>query len=127
MNTDLEAAFDLVLNSAVRNEVSPEDMPDSIVVITDMEFDRCVTGDVLFYDEMSKRFAQNGYKIPNIVFWNVDSRHDTYHASFDMPGVQLASGQSPSVFKSLVTGVNLTPYDHMLSVLNTERYANITV
>ena len=76
---------------------------------------------------MSKRFAQYGYTIPNIVFWNVNSRHDTYHASYDMPGVQLASGQSPSVFQSLASGVSLTPYEYMLSVLNTDRYAAIIV
>ena len=127
MSTNLEAAFYLVLQSAINDEVAPQDMPDSIVVITDMEFDRCIEGDVLFYEQMSKRFAQYGYTIPNIVFWNVNSRHDTYHASYDMPGVQLASGQSPSVFQSLLSGVSLTPYEYMLSVLNTDRYAAIIV
>lgn len=127
MSTNLEAAFYLVLQSAINDEVAPQDMPDSIVVITDMEFDRCVEGDVLFYEQMSKRFAQYGYAIPNIVFWNVNSRRNTYHASYDTPGIQLASGQSPSVFQSLLSGVSLTPYEYMLSVLNTDRYAAITV
>ena len=127
MNTNLEAAFNLVLKTAVKYNTPKEEMPSSIVVITDMEFDACADKNWLFYDTMKQRFENSGYQIPNIVFWNVNSRHNTYHASFDREGVQLASGQSPIVFESLTKGVNLTPYDYMLSVLNTERYAKITV
>jgi len=128
MNTNLEAAFDLVLHTAVKYNISESEMPTSIVVITDMEFDYCVMGkNWLFYDTMEKRFADSGYKIPNIVFWNVNSHNDTYHASYDRKGVQLASGQSPVVFETLVKGVNLTPYEYMLSVINDERYEKITV
>ena len=127
MNTDLEAAFRLLLYTAVKYRTTAEEMPDSIVVITDMEIDRCTWGDWLFYDQMKADFEAHGYKIPNIVFWNVNSRNNTYHASFDRKGVQLASGQSPSVFASLVKGINMTPYEYMLSVLNAERYEKINV
>ena len=126
MNTDLEAAFDLVLRTAVRNKVKQEELPESIVVITDMEFDQCVSGNDLFYDTMKAKYEAFGYQIPNIVFWNVRSGKNTYHASFDRPGVQLASGQSPVVFESLAKGVNMTPQEYMLSVLNSERYEPIT-
>ena len=126
MNTDLEAAFDLVLRTAVRNKVKQEELPESIVVITDMEFDTCVSGNDLFYDTMKAKYEAFGYQIPNIVFWNVRSGKNTYHASFDRPGVQLASGQSPVVFESLAKGVNMTPQEYMLSVLNSERYEPIT-
>ena len=126
MNTDLEAAFDLVLRTAVRNKVKQEELPESIVVITDMEFDQCVSGNDLFYDTMKAKYKAFGYQIPNIVFWNVRSGKNTYHASFDRPGVQLASGQSPVVFESLAKGVNMTPQEYMLSVLNSERYEPIT-
>lgn len=127
MNTDLEAAFDLVLHTAVKYNIPENEMPASIIVITDMEFDECVSGNWLFYDTMEKRFADNGYNIPNIVFWNVRSDNDTYHASFDRKGVQLASGHSPVVFDSLVKGFQMTPYDYMLMVINDERYDKITV
>ena len=126
MNTDLEAAFNLVLRTAVKNKVKQEELPESIIVITDMEFDRCVTGNDLFYDTMKAKFEAFGYQIPNIVFWNVRSAKSTYHASFDRPGVQLASGQSPVVFESLAKGVNMTPQEYMLSVLNSERYKPVT-
>ena len=127
MNTDLEAAFELLLNTAVEYNTPKEEMPSSIVIITDMEIDHCVKGSWLFYDDMKKRFETNGYELPNIVFWNVNSRNSTYHASYDRKGVQLASGQSASVFESLIKGVNLTPYEYMLSVINTVRYEKITV
>ncbi len=127
MNTDLEAAFDLVLHTAVKYDTQKEEMPTSIVVITDMEFDRCVSNDWSFYEQMQARYQANGYDIPNIVFWNVNSRKDTYHASYDRKGVQLASGQSATVFATLAKGVSLTPYEYMLSVINTDRYAAITV
>ena len=127
MNTDLEAAFLLVLRTAIKYNTPKQEMPTSIVVITDMEFDRCANRDWAFYDQMAVHFEASGYEIPNIVFWNVNSRNDTYHASFDRKGVQLASGQSATVFASLAKGVNLTPYEYMLTVLDTERYAKITV
>ena len=127
MNTDLEAAFNLLLYTAVKYNTPKQEMPESIIVITDMEFDECVRNDWIFYDQMKENFEKYGYNIPNIVFWNVNSRNNTYHASFDLKGVQLASGQSPVVFESLVKGVALTPYEYMLSVLNSERYERIKV
>ncbi|MCH4206680.1 MAG: DUF2828 family protein [Solobacterium sp.] len=122
-NTNIEAAFNLVLNAAVEAHAAKQDMPSSIVIITDMEFDACTDGSCWgFYDEMALRFKQAGYEIPNIVFWNVSSRHDTFHASAHTKGVQLASGQSASVFKNLVNGQYMTAYEYMCSVLNVPRY-----
>ncbi len=93
-----------------------------------MEIDECTNvSKWSFYDEMKKRFEDNGYEIPNIVFWNVNARNNTFHADMNAKGVQLASGQSPSVFKSLVSGIYLTPYEYMLSVLNSPRYVQINV
>ncbi len=127
MNTNLEAAFHLILSTAVKYKTPKEEMPDSIVVITDMEFDACTDRSWLFYEQMKERFEAFGYAIPNVVFWNVNSRKNTYHVSFDKKGVQLASGQSASVFETLTAALNMTPYEYMLSVLNSERYEKIGV
>ena len=128
MNTNIEAAFNLVLNTAINNNVPQSDMPKSIIIITDLQFDRqyCST-DWNFYKDMKNRFIQNGYQIPNIVFWNVNSVKDTFHVQSKWEGVQIASGQSASVFKAILDGANLTPYDAMMNVLNRERYSKITV
>ena len=93
-----------------------------------MEIDACSDiNNWSFYDEMKERFENAGYQIPNIVFWNVNSRKDSFHADAHLKGVQLASGQSPSVFKTLVSGQYLTAYEYMVQVLNDERYDCITI
>ena len=93
-----------------------------------MQFDRqrCSTN-WSFYKDMKNRFIQNGYQIPNIVFWNVNSTKDTFHTQSNWEGVQIASGQSASVFKAIIENIDLTPYDAMMNVLNRERYSKITV
>lgn len=138
-NTNLEAAFDLILGTALKNHISQEEMPKNLVIITDMEFDNCVVNNsctgywstgvknMTFYDTMKKKYNDAGYRIPDITFWNVDARNDTYHVGKNVPHVRLVSGQSPSVFRSLIDGKTHTPYDFMLEVLNSERYELVTV
>lgn len=93
-----------------------------------MQFDgQLCSTDWNFYKDMKNRFSQHGYQIPNIVFWNVNSVKDTFHTQSNWQGVQLASGQSASVFKAILENVNLTPYDAMVNVLNSERYSCITL
>ncbi len=125
-STNLERAFMHILGIAISNHVPPEQMPKSLIVISDMEINRTV-GAWSFYDEMRKRFAQNGYEIPNVVYWNVNSRNDVFHADADRKGVQLCSGQSTSTFKTLMDSVGNTPTEMMLKVLNSERYAPVTI
>ena len=73
LNTTLEAAFDSILKTAVENHVPEEEMPKSLIIISDMEFDSATyDSDWLFYETMKKKFKRNGYTIPNVVFWNVD-------------------------------------------------------
>ena len=126
-NTNLEKAFMKILNIAVENNIAPEEMIKSLIIISDMEIDYCTSNSWLFYDEMRNRYAEAGYEIPNIVFWNVDSRHDIFHADKDRKGVQLCSGQSTSTFKQLMQSVGMTPIEMMMNVLNSERYAPIRI
>lgn len=125
-STNIEAALDKILYTATSHDVPKEDMPKSLIIISDMEFNLCATG-TGFYDTMKIKYEEAGYDLPNVVFWNVNSHQNVFHASFDTKGVQLASGASTSVFKSLILGANLTPEEYMLSVLNAERYNNIKV
>lgn len=127
MNTDLEAAFQEVLNIAVAHDVLPEEMPKSIIVISDMEIDYWGLDDWSFYESMKKRFSSFGYEIPNIVFWNVDSRHDVFHADCTRTGMQLCSGQSVTVFKQLLESIGSTPIEMMEKIINSERYKDITI
>lgn len=129
MNTDLEAALLKILDVAMENHCSQEEMPKSLIIISDMEIDRC-TGQKHrenFYDYVSRVYEEHGYKIPNVVFWNVNSRHDVFLADKDRKGVQLISGQSASTFKSLIGCMDKTPIEMMYSVLNSERYQAIQI
>ena len=74
-NTDLKAAFEKVLAIAEKNNIPQEEMPKAIVVISDMEIDHCGNREWSFYDKMANKFRKSGYVIPNLIFWNVNSRH----------------------------------------------------
>lgn len=124
-STNLHRAFTNVLEIAVRNHVPAEEMVKSIIVISDMEIDYCGDDDWTFYDQMRAEYAANGYEIPNVIFWNVNSRNDVFHADKDRKGVQLVSGQSATTFKQLVDSIGLTPYELMMKVIGSERYAKI--
>lgn len=127
MNTDLRAAFQEVLDIAVEHDVSQQEMPKSIIVISDMEIDYCGSDDWSFYENMKKQFSDYGYEIPNIVFWNVNSRHDVFHADYTRKGVQLCSGQSVTVFKQLLESIGSSPIEMMEKVINSERYRCLSV
>lgn len=126
-NTNLKAAFENVLDIAVKNKVSPEQMPKSIIVISDMEIDNCGDREWTFYEQMSQMFMIHGYRIPNIIFWNVNSRHDIFHADKKRIGVQLVSGQSVSVFRQVMQCVGMNPIEAMEKTINSERYEPIKV
>lgn len=128
LNTDLEAAFDLVLRAAVANQMSQSDLPERIVVISDSEIDRLRSStDWIFVNEMKQRFEKAGYRMPSVVLWNVESRQNTFLALGDAENVQLCSGQSVSVFKSLIDTLHMDPYEYMIHVLNDPRYDAVTV
>ena len=125
--TNLKAAFEKVLDIAEENNVSQEEMPKAIVIISDMEIDYSGNKDWTFYDKMEKKFRKAGYVIPNIIFWNVDSRHDVFHTDATRKGVQLASGQSVTVFKEVLQNLGYNPIEAMENTINSERYNCITI
>ena len=129
MDTDLEKALLKILDVAIKNNCSQEEMPKSLIVISDMEINGCTEQEhgENFYDYVSMVYEEHGYKIPNVVFWNVNSRHDVFLADKYRKGVQLVSGQSASTFKNLVGCVDKTPIEMMYSVLNSERYQAIQI
>ena len=129
-STNIWAAMQMIHDVAVNNKLKPEELPTSLIIISDMQFNPSYTGDsdnTLFYDKVKNLFEKDGYKVPNIVFWNVEGRENTFHIDRNAQGVQLASGSHPSVFKALIENVGLTPYDMVVNVLNSERYKAIRV
>ena len=127
MNTNCAAAFNLILDTAIQNNVPVNEMPKSLIIISDMEFDYCGDREWTFYDKMRAKFAQYGYEIPTIVFWNVDSRNDIFHADAKRKGVILCSGQSAGTFKNLIGSIGMTPMEFMMEIVNSRRYEPIKI
>lgn len=122
-NTDLEAVFDLILDTAVKNRLRREDIPGRLYIISDMEFDSCVEGgnSQTLFTVMKSKFTKYGYVLPEIVFWNVNSRSENVPVRLTQTGAALVSGNSPSVF-NMVTSGGISPEKIMNDVINSERY-----
>ena len=124
-NTNLQAVFELILKAAVKNNVPQEELPSKLYLISDMEFDACTRGAGMTNFRYAKKlFESHGYKLPQVIFWNVASRNRQQPVTVNDRGVALVSGCSPQIF-SLVMDGDLDPYGFMMSVIGTERYAAI--
>lgn len=125
-NTDLQRTFDLILNTAIQNKAKQEEIPEKLYIISDMEFDYCANhAEMTNFECAKKKFAKYGYRLPQIVFWNVNSRNQQQPVTKNEQGVALVSGASPQIFSTLSEGI-LDPYSFMLETLSSERYERIS-
>lgn len=128
MNTDLEATFKMLLDTAIKNNVQPKDMPTMLLIISDMQFDRCVHKPKAPASKMIRTmYKKAGYSMPKLVFWNVNARVDQVPVMSTENNTALVSGCSPSIMKSVLVGNIFNPVQTMLNTVNTERYAAITI
>ncbi len=121
MNTNLQATFELILATGIRYKVPQEDMPEVIYIVSDMEFDAASKGQTNF-EAIKAQYAASDYKMPKLVFWNVDARNDQSPIRQDDKGTCLVSGASPSILKSLLSGKDFTPMTVFLETVNSARY-----
>ncbi|MBP3801367.1 MAG: DUF2828 family protein [Clostridia bacterium] len=140
-STNIEAAFDLMLNTAIRNRCTQDEIPENLIVISDMEFDSCVTSGYrssdrwggygnrfsnasreTLFESMKRKWAKYGYQMPKLTFWNVDARSNNIPMKDDGT-VSYVSGMSPVLYEQIMKG--LTAYDLMMDKLNNERYSCI--
>ena len=126
-NTNLEKVFDLVLQTAVKNNLSQEEIPD-LLIISDMEFDYACSpsANSRLFNIIENKFKNEGYKLPKLIFWNVNSRSTTIPVIKNDLGVILVSGFSPAVVKMVLTN-ELDPYKALLSILLSERYKQVSL
>lgn len=117
-NTDLNRAFKLMLERCKALNVKPDEIPEYFIIISDMEIDEADENKFL-YDELKDLFEENGYKIPKLVYWNVNSRHDIF---LQKDNCILVSGASINVFKGLFES-DCNPYKFMINTL--EKYYNL--
>ena len=125
-DTNLEAAFRLVLNTAIMNKCKQEDLPETLIVISDMQInymsnwrsdDAVLTG----MEKLHREWAACGYQMPKLVYWNVNASNDTILDLSD--NVSYVSGCSPSILDSIMQGK--TQIDLMWDILNKDRYKEI--
>jgi hypothetical protein len=123
-NTDLNKAFDLVLKTALENNVPQAEMPETLVIFSDMQFDQGVQHDDTAIEMIARKYEAAGYTLPKVVFWNLNS-YDNVPVKFDKSGTALVSGFSPAIAKSFLSGNldDFTPEGIMLKTVMVDRYA----
>jgi hypothetical protein len=124
-NTNIEAAFGEILRVATTNDVSSDEMPKYLLILSDMEFDHCVRdgNSVTAYTNASEQFEKAGYELPKVVFWNLNGRQGNVPVKHDENGTALISGYSPSILKSVLKASNFNPEDIMLGTVMVPRYS----
>lgn len=130
-NTNIEATFDLVLKTAIQNNLKQEEIP-TLLIVSDMEFDQATSLGwnaresmfVPLFKTIEKKFKAHGYELPKLIFWNVMSRTGTIPMKENAAGVGLVSGFSTNVIKAVLSN-ELDPYQAIVKILDSERYANI--
>lgn len=121
MSTNLVAVFELILNAAVTNKLSNDDLPTMIVIISDMEFNMASKSQTNF-EVIDKAFAKHEYKRPSLIFWNVNGRENNVPVNKNDKNVALVSGCSPVTIKSILSAREITPLEVMMTALNDKRY-----
>lgn len=123
-NTDVQAVFDLILRTAKKHKLPQKDLPKTILIISDMEFDNCTDNKSMTNFELIKKvFNKQGYRLPHLVFWNVANRSNTKLVTQNETGVTLISGQSPIAYHVAFEGESAQQY--MMRILNQSRYNRV--
>lgn len=120
-NTDLEATFDLVLDIAVKNGLSQEEIPSYLMILSDMEFDAArrayshydwkrhqfvddgCSRDMLF-DIIRKKWQTAGYDMPTLVFWQLNGKRTIFPEIDAKNGIIFLSGFSTSELELVMAG-----------------------
>lgn len=127
-STNLQAAFDLILKTAVKKDVPAEDMPRTLFIISDLQFDQaCSSNKRSNFEQIEKKYRKAGYERPNIVFWNVNAYNKDVPMTVDSNKTCLVSGCSPSILKSVLANEVITPEDIMNQTIESERYQDVRV
>jgi hypothetical protein len=123
-STNLHAAFDKVLEVAVANQVPQAEMPETLLILSDMQFNQgCSHADETAMAMIERKYTQAGYKVPRIVFWNLNA-YDNVPVKFDKSGTALVSGFSPAIADAVLSNdlEDFTPYNVMLKAVMKPKY-----
>lgn len=138
-STNMEKAFQLVLDVAKTNNVPKESMPKQMIILTDMcwnEATRSYNYETQNYDAkpqlkiFKQRFEDAGYDFPVIILWNLRSSDISFQNESNDEGVINLAGFSIALLKSILEGSELdltkmTPCDMLLDTLSKKRYDQV--
>ena len=124
-NTNIEATFDMLLQTALNNGCGQDELPQNIIVISDMEFDQGTAymnrnNAKTLMENIREKWARHGYRMPKIIYWNVDARQNNIPEDIGVGDISFVSGMSPSIFNTILSGK--TGYELMMEKLNSPRY-----
>lgn len=126
-DTNIEAVFALILQTAVQFNMLQEDIPQNILILSDMEFNYCAeNADEMVFTNITNLYSRHGYKVPRLIFWNICSRTGTIPVKENELGVCLVSGFSVNV-ASMVMSNEVDPYKALVNKLMSDRYESITL
>ncbi len=129
-NTNIEAVFDLILDTALKYHMPQRELPQNLLILSDMEFDsatvsavngKWVSPDEKLFERFAKKYASHGYQLPRLVFWNIRSRTNTIPVRENALGVALVSGFSPAIVKMVLSN-EVDPYKMLIQQLMSPRY-----
>ena len=124
MNTNLHSAFEEILRVAKNGNVSQENMPDTVLILSDMQFDSCVRHDDNALGMIKRKYSEAGYTMPSVVFWNLTARAANTPVKTNDKGVALVSGFSPAIMATVLGAdpTEFTPYAMMMNTIMSDRY-----
>jgi len=112
------------LSVARKGNVAQEDMPKVLLILSDMQFDQGVEYDESAIKMIERKYAESGYEMPRVVFWNLNAAYGNAPVKFNKSGVAMVSGFSPAVVKPMLAGdiETFTPEAVMLKTIMDDRY-----
>jgi hypothetical protein len=124
MSTDLVKAMEKILSTAKNGNVPQEEMPEMLLIMSDMQFNQCARFDDSAMQMIARKFEAAGYELPKIVFWNLNAA-DNVPVKYDASNVALISGFSPQIMVSVLGGdtEKFTPEAIMMKAIGVDRYA----
>ena len=129
-NTNIEATFDMLLNTAIQNHCTQEDLPQNILILSDMEFDASTShgggygrqswNPKTLMESIRDKWARHGYRLPHLIYWNLQARQNNIPKDIGCGLVSYVSGMSPSIFNTILSGKS--GYELMKEKLDSPRY-----
>lgn len=137
MNTNILAAFDAILEAAIAGKTTSNEVPSTIFILSDMQFDAATTErdwpwgqqrtPITTWETVKEKYATAGYTLPKVVYWNLRGNTTDFPVKTGEANVCCVSGFSPSILELIIEGEEVTPYMLMRKAIDRPRYDRLTV